>query len=257
MRIITPAPHFRDYYDGGMAYGQDTSATYVRAQRFEIADFRVQGEHEALVKHVHHDAAAYVKQEHRRDRATTSWWQSGGSERAQQGMLFFCGRAYPFLQATRWVSKKTATGYVSQDPVYMTSFDQKGFDPYCDNENSMRAPPFRQWLDENQSKADATINLHFNSPIVAYCLHDVGSSSISPDRKSCFVVNPSLQGLGFQHVIDPFTAFQDISMFVTGVLGQNLDPPAAMSDKEKIGSHGLHPTHAFRTVSPGKKKKKN
>ena len=60
------------------------------------------------------------------------------------------------------------------------------------------------------------------------------------------IVDPCLADFNFQRVVDPYTAFQEISMFVGGVLADTRDPPSPMTDKEKVVSHGLDPVYGFR-----------
>lgn len=65
-------------------------------------------------------------------------------------------------------------------------------------------------------------------------------------------LNPNLKDCGFIKVIDPYTAFQEISMYIGGVLGVDAPETVVISDKEKAIKHGMDKT-SFRTPSPGKK----
>ena len=53
-----------------------------------------------------------------------------------------------------------------------------------------------------------------------------------------FVVDANLKDLNFQKVLDPFTAYQELEMWVGGVIGQN-PQPAEVSDAVKIQQHGF------------------
>lgn len=243
MRIITTGLRFKDYYDGGMAMGQDESTTYVRERyiaapdhgidRFSTRKYFEGGPHGIMIKS--EDRSRY-----------RAWWDS--RRNATACVLFFCGRAYPFWEATRYV-KREGRFAQGEDAVQMTSFDSKNFDPYVDTQTTHHNPvtDFRQWLTDNPSREDASVNLHFNSPVVIY--HEVDQDGRMVPG---FEVNGCLKDIGFQTMMDPFTAFQEVAMYVSGVLTQTRDAPAPQTDKQKIASHGLHPTHAFRKMKAPK-----
>ena len=59
------------------------------------------------------------------------------------------------------------------------------------------------------------------------------------------IENPCLKDIDFQKVIDPFTAYQELEMYIGGVIGQN-PQPADVSDSVKIQQHGFDPLWSFR-----------
>ena len=67
------------------------------------------------------------------------------------------------------------------------------------------------------------------------------------------IVNPQLKPMGFASVVDPFTAFQEVSMFMGGVLGRQENAPQITDDVVLLESKGFDKKTSFRTVSPGKK----
>lgn len=73
------------------------------------------------------------------------------------------------------------------------------------------------------------------------------------EYKSCkLILNPKLKDYNFQTQVDPFTMFQNISMFLSGVLGNNESKMVAISDKEKLIKAGMG-NDSFKQASPGKK----
>lgn len=76
----------------------------------------------------------------------------------------------------------------------------------------------------------------------------------SPQGSSGYMVelNPPLQQFGFQKMVDSFTAFQEISMFVTGVLAQKDQMTHTATDKELLYARG-HDDKSFKTP-PTKKR---
>ena len=53
-----------------------------------------------------------------------------------------------------------------------------------------------------------------------------------------FFVDPILKDINFQKIVDPFTAYQELEMWLGGVIGQNPEP-AEVSDAVKIQQHGF------------------
>lgn len=66
------------------------------------------------------------------------------------------------------------------------------------------------------------------------------------------VLNPSLRELQFQRLKDAPTAFQDIYMFISGVLGVDARPMVQLSNKMIQAKHGLDGEYSFKKP-PGKK----
>lgn len=69
---------------------------------------------------------------------------------------------------------------------------------------------------------------------------------------SMFVVNPILKEYEFYKVVDAFTAFTELQMFIGGVLGVGEKEIIEVEDKYKIGQHGFD-KWSFRR-EPSKKK---
>lgn len=75
---------------------------------------------------------------------------------------------------------------------------------------------------------------------------------ISGDVKSkALILNPSLKALNYQSQKDPYTAFQDISQFVGGVLNGKENQMVQIKNSDKIAKHGFD-KWSFRKL-PSKK----
>ena len=57
----------------------------------------------------------------------------------------------------------------------------------------------------------------------------------------------------FQTIFEPFTAFQEIEMFLGGVIGSNENNIIEIEDKYRIESHGFN-KWSFRNPNPPKRK---
>lgn len=87
----------------------------------------------------------------------------------------------------------------------------------------------------------------YNTPVFVY----VNESMISvKDVK--FIINPILKDYEFYKIFDSFTAFQEIQMFISGVLGSGENKMIEIEDRYKIPQHG-YDKWSFRR-EPSKRK---
>lgn len=67
---------------------------------------------------------------------------------------------------------------------------------------------------------------HYGTPVIVYHRN--------------FILNPSLKTYRFFAVIDTFTAFQEIAMYISGVLGGQAPPVIEISDHDRKMMHGFN-----------------
>lgn len=241
MRIISK---FKDYYDGGMAHGQDRSLVYLRDTA--IYGWRAEDGAPPQGWAAKHHLPGTVGP-HLLNKNANSWW----ARRVEDGCVYFCGKSYPFYVLDAEVEVPIFAGTsspVTKKTIRVFSWD-KEFPSLIEQRGAKTDGHWQDFLQNNMGRDNPDLNIHYRSPIVVWMPR---VSSNGDD----LIINANLKEIGFQKIVDPFTAFQEISMFLGGVLGQNLDPPATMTDKEKIVSHGLDPVYGFRTPSPGNKARK-
>lgn len=70
--------------------------------------------------------------------------------------------------------------------------------------------------------------------------NSIQTSSYRRKDKEVFIVNPILNEYEFYTVIDSFTAFQELSMFMGGILGIGEKEIVEVEDKYKITQHGFN-----------------
>ena len=75
----------------------------------------------------------------------------------------------------------------------------------------------------------------FNSPIFIF-----DYNSITPKIQKSLIINPILKDYEFYKVIDAFTAFTELQMFISGVLGTGEKEMIEIEDKYKIKKHGFN-----------------
>ena len=93
----------------------------------------------------------------------------------------------------------------------------------------------------------------YNTPAFVYDC-DWSEDNYGGNYRHNFTINPKLKDLQFYKVFDAFTAFQELQMFISGVLGTGEKELIEIEDKYKIGQHGFD-KWSFRK-EPTKRKNK-
>lgn len=75
-----------------------------------------------------------------------------------------------------------------------------------------------------------------------YINHDLKYYSYKYD----LYINTHLDKIDFVKIFDPYSAFQEIEMYVSVVLGIDSQKTIEVSDKSKIESHGFDYKYSFR-----------
>jgi len=93
-----------------------------------------------------------------------------------------------------------------------------------------------------------------NTPIFIHDT-DYGRTTIHRYRNNeVFITNPTLKEFEFYKVMDSYTAFQEIQMFMGGVLGSGEKEIVEVEDKYKITQHGFDNNSFRRSKANGKKR---
>jgi hypothetical protein len=69
---------------------------------------------------------------------------------------------------------------------------------------------------------------------------DYGRTKRNNNHHSKFIINPLLKNYEFFKMFDSFQAFQEVSMFIGGVLGKGEKEITEVADKYKITQHGFN-----------------
>lgn len=237
MRIISD---FRDYYDSVQSQGFDNKVVYRRATR----DYVHQGLDATQHWRTHTGAEAEAVQAEMallpdfhdlRPRPFAKDGFSWVSSQAEAGMLYLAGRAYPFW---RLFAERNGPATTSLEPGFGEHVmqDKKPRRPYRWEGDTTDYTPWEEWLEAHWGREiDPAIHFLHGSPMVLY----VG------DRR---IIDPCLKDHGFQRRLDPFTVFQELDMFLGGVMAEAVDAPSPQTDKEKIASHGMDVKRSFRKM---------
>ena len=244
MRIISK---FQDYYDIGLSYGVDKSLVYVRKEiELERDQFKIP-EIEKILDFEHN----------------TRFWghhvwhhlmNAQGHQTVDMFFVGFCGKIYSGLYVD-W-RNKIERFYNKEDlDIFLKKY------PKIKSEMNNLHPRYRRrwkhlsqyekmirFFEEYPAVQTDEPFFNFKSPIFYF---PTGNERNNQGRK--FTLNANLKDVSFYKVIDPYTAFQDISMYIGGVLGIGDPDTVDISESDLLEQKGFDKKWSFRKL-PEKKK---
>jgi len=165
----------------------------------------------------------------------------------------FCGKLYPGFKFHKKITIKSPF----EDDMFNFKtniiYNRKKIKKHLENKTWGRV--LEDDLNYIQNYDAMHIFREYNTPIFLYDgnTHRVRLNDRTPTEK--FIVNPLLKDYEFYKVFDSFRAFQEIQMFISGVLGIGEKETVEISDINKIQQHGFDKKWSFRK-EPTKKRKK-
>jgi len=218
MRIISK---FHDYYDSVQGYGTD-DILYIRKTEY-IKDVKLYEHFKDILKCV---VVINASRE----------YNSYDINVPEIGLIVFCAKIYPYMICHINENKKHV--------VYSTDEFYKLIDPkdkkalkHFEDKNYWRDNT-RRWLDEFFSYSGKDykecMELHFKykTPIIRVSNQLTNKHTTKKD--------PALKNLKFFKVLDTYTCFQELSMFVGGVMGGKCPPMVEISDEVRLAKHGFN-----------------
>ena len=227
MMILSP---FRDYYDSCASYGVDMTVQYRRDTR--QYNLRAEtGPDGTLVKEFNY-LLSLVK-----DRLPPL------AGRISLVYVGFCGKIYVGLRpkvvcSTGRIYRNTVyPGRPAPELIYQTMWDARDVhEEDLDAEfneyrffNNKGDKSIRDWMDEKGlAPVGEWIEPFQRQQAPAFVAYD-----------ETLIINPCLQDFKFQRVMGGVDAFQQIEMFISGVLGVSDCPMIELTDKDRIQAHGF------------------
>jgi len=238
MRIISP---FKDYYDNIQAYGIEESLNFIREPKKHIQklSFQIKRDKDIIPlfwPYEHTNQNDYVKIEYI--------------------IIGFCGHWHLCVKITE--NKETQAKFLYSFEEYEAYRKQTKNLALIDHYNA-RWNSFFVFDNPEEpigKKLKSTFNkVKYLNDISTFQWYEAPIIIVTVDRSKAqktFTANGSLREYKFEKVKDPYTAYQEISMFVSGVLGHEEDHPSLMSDDVMRDKKGFD-NWSFKT-KPGTKK---
>lgn len=247
MRIISK---FHDYYDGCMRHGIDMKCVYQRVTQeiHDPKDFPVS--FEMIERLQWHIPARYRAWEVPYD----------------NGMIWFCGKVYPYILLYGGQTMRiNSLGYSvpgERELVYCYNAKEAAdiILAHGSKEEKARFDLKRRVSIRKSTKTITnrelavrffSLNQGWQPEKVIEILCKIGApvlQFIPTYRHSSpkLVLSPCLKDLQFFKVFDPYTAYQEIAMFVSGVMGGQAPPMVPVSDEVRLEKHGFDRKWSFR-----------
>lgn len=226
MKIISK---FKDYYDGIAHQYPDKEILYLRERKIvfpkkeEVPELRVN--------------AINVKWD-RYNRQRAEWATS-------LEVIGFCGRFYPAVVIKNTLGPDPIIHRVAYSIAELAQAlaEKKIGLPdrdrlvwyYRDRYDHHRTDYERYFQTEVKGEKIANIFALYNTPCFV-----VRPDSVDEFRsKTIIELNPCLKDYEFPRIVDPYTAYQELNMFIGGVLRRPEQPMIAISDKDKAHKRGF------------------
>jgi hypothetical protein len=217
MRIFSK---FHDYYDIALRYGIDSTILYKREEE-EIE--HITDTINLLMKFV---GNGYFG----RDRKNYMY----------QSIIGFCGKWYLVVETEEH-------SFYSYEDLKDIKLENKIYVPW----NSESKFNKKNLFNEISKINDVESFIINKTPIITIVENfDRGKFHKVVYKNSC------LKDFNFQKIKDPYTAFQEISMFISGVLGQEDKETIQISDEDMRDKKGFD-SKSFKTVISKKPRRKN
>lgn len=238
MRIISK---FRDFYDSALAHGADMGLVYARET------VERQGALDALGETL--DLRTAPRDDSHDGTRRWGGWDTGMQDAVMPCVLLFCGKAYPFFHRGRlrgpgeglWNAEgvHTMAAEVLRDDFlnrYMNA--KRSYSDYMGRRPFVRSQVEGFLAGVVDEVRAGEIHHAHNCPVILYRAGTRYGEGMVVGHGDT-ILNPCLRELGFFKVKDPFAAFQEISMYLGGVLRAGENPMVAISDKDKVAKHGM------------------
>lgn len=237
MKIISK---HRDYYDGAMGYDSDPSLVYVR----EKIDSRTNIGFEDYYQGIPYE-------EYR------NFIYVGENYIHEKGLIGFCGRVYPYLVfqvykiegVGEWI---TQVCFSEQD--WSNNMHKIASKDYIDGYDKFRIGR-KKFIFKKTETTKATIEEYF-------ARHKDKFTNVFMDKKAAiwihykkcqnrnsgdnFQINCELTPYDFARIVNPFEAYQEISMYLGGVLGTGNPSVPEVSNNDLIEAKGFNLKTSFR-----------
>lgn len=155
-------------------------------------------------------------------------------------IIGFCGKIYPCMKYEEYTKTAYSSPMISKTQYY---YDIPTIDALIKGRKThsrwswMSRYRNKDYKETLKSQALYDRFMSYRAPVVRF--------GITPGQP-WVVVNPQLKEINFARCVDPFTAFQEIEMYISGVLGAPTKPMVQISDKHRLLAHGFDAKTSFR-----------
>lgn len=243
MKIISK---FHDYYDSCLAHGHDDHVVYLR-DTMQFTDHLRDNEVPAIIRDLR---ALFVKMT--RDDVSNDWMSSRYYDRLSTHLrgkdyvvdlhairILFCGKHYPLIRChvtPYGVMHPASDEYFYDADGVIDLLTELGVSPgkRAKWNNKDEFTQIREWFAKNTNRQPDYDWMVANK--VTCVVRD----------SSTLMVNPPLKDYQFYRMMDPYTAYQELDMWISGTLAYPQNMMIEVEDKYRIMAHGFDMKYGFR-----------
>ena len=259
MRIISK---FQDYYDGIQAHGIDKSLVYIRKPIDHEYDAMFSIYTKKQNPKIELNALEEAGWEYYSTPRTKYFTEKDVTWKLSYGILGFCGKWYVYAKAVKNYQEykpETKFFYTAEEVrrwVTTTNFKElndyfykgKYKDGFIWREKEAMDKNLNNVFQPSNSLSDELFITH-KTPVITFRTIE-GDGPY--DNRTVVRMNGCLKDYGFAKCKDPFTCYQEISMYVGGVLSVGEPSTVEISDEDMRDKKGFN-DWSFKTM-PGTKK---
>ena len=227
---------FHDYYDIGLKYGIDPNCKYIRkTEEIPYKDARCR-KVETVIKSIVEERPEYYR--------SIDYYH----------YIVFCGRLFFCVELSECLNYKSYHTFL-YNYKDLNTYAKKHNNKYLNAELAIDRDRHNFHLHKTVKETFETVSkmkekderliqlsMDFKTPIIIFeinsgCMHNPG-----------VLLNGNLGKRSFYKVMDPVTAFQELSMFISGVMGGQAPPMIKVSDEIRLEKHGFDKKDSFRNT---------
>lgn len=254
MKIISK---FQDYYDCGLAFGQNKDLVYVRHTTKKDKEL-VAGQWPDYINHPYMHEISGLRNK-KIDRVTV-----------ETSYISFCGKVYPIgkLELTKTYNKYDPFSVRTEHKTIYTKsdfsrelknfFSEKQINEFIVDSENLDRSVWRQsdytnlmnFLTEKESSnvlQKLTNSIHYKNSCPIFLIGKKKNDIV-------ITLNPVLKDINFYKIEDAYSAFTEVEMFMGGVLAQKENEIVKISDEHLAQAKGFD-CYSFKK-EPSKKKRK-
>ncbi|MCK9439746.1 MAG: hypothetical protein WC188_11510 [Candidatus Caldatribacteriota bacterium] len=232
-----------DYYDSISKFGIDKTCIYIR----KLAEyFEDEKEFKQIFSQLPIQNLKYIK--------NTCDYYSDNSVHIiveEIGYVFFCGECFIFIHLKNHKTKQEIFAYSFEEvDTFINSVgSKKDIEKYNSKHLYSNSFPLSKenvkevFLQIKEIKNDNIIDFHhkINCPIIYFEFNQNSSNNK-------LILNPILKKYEFFKIFDPYSAFQKISSFISGIMGGQCPKMIKIKDSVRLEKHGFDKVTSFRNM---------
>lgn len=230
---------FKDYYDSVQFYGQDQNIHYIRNTEQVTIQYRTETDND-LYKLLN-PLTKFPDSCHITNPETKE------SFHLYPFTVFFCGRTYNGMCYDKLVEGKL---------VKVAFYDLETYKKFVTENSTPDKLRYRwhRYLNSYTRKEFLEQNKGYNRNLEYLIKNKIVSALVYPSGTCVYnyVLNPCLKEFEFYKVFDSYYAYQEIDMYISGVIGGPAGEMPPMTDLEKVASHGMD-KWSFRKIGKNSK----